>query len=325
MSAVGVAWLAIRIAAPADRGLVVGVAVAAYTLPGAAGAVLLARPLRGPGEPAPGRRRRGAARGDAEHDPAAVRAGRPAGRVVCGAAGGVFAAARLGHLRPVHVGRRAPAAAVPHDRERAAVGVFDGRLCDRPAAGRPGGGGCRACAAGCRRRRLLRDPGRRHRHGEGPAKVCRTRGSRPAGPGAGVRGDRPQPCAGRPARPDRRLLLPVRAGRGGPAAIRDRADCTAAPGCSACSGPCSGSAPPPAASSRDCPSPPGVAGPDRGGHRLGRRARPARPARACTFPPWPASPLAACSMRPTRPCPPPCSSGRARRKCSPRSWRPAAR
>ena len=46
MSAVGVAWLAIRIAPPADRGLVVGVAVAAYTLPGAAGAVLLARPLR---------------------------------------------------------------------------------------------------------------------------------------------------------------------------------------------------------------------------------------------------------------------------------------
>src|SRR5215472_248960 len=46
MSAVGVAWLAIRIAAPADRGLVVGLAVAAYTLPGAAGAVLLARPLR---------------------------------------------------------------------------------------------------------------------------------------------------------------------------------------------------------------------------------------------------------------------------------------
>ncbi len=46
MSAVGVAWLAIRIAPPAHRGLVVGVAVAAYTLPGAAGAVLLARPLR---------------------------------------------------------------------------------------------------------------------------------------------------------------------------------------------------------------------------------------------------------------------------------------
>lgn len=46
MSAVGVAWLAIRIAAPADSGLLVGVAVAAYTLPGAAGAVLLARPLR---------------------------------------------------------------------------------------------------------------------------------------------------------------------------------------------------------------------------------------------------------------------------------------
>jgi|HubBroStandDraft_2_1064218.scaffolds.fasta_scaffold40392_2 MFS family permease len=46
MSAVGVAWLAIRVASPADRDLVVGLAVAAYTLPGAAGAVLLARPLR---------------------------------------------------------------------------------------------------------------------------------------------------------------------------------------------------------------------------------------------------------------------------------------
>jgi hypothetical protein len=46
MSAVGVAWLAIRIAAPSDRDLVVGLALAAYTLPGAAGVVLLARPLR---------------------------------------------------------------------------------------------------------------------------------------------------------------------------------------------------------------------------------------------------------------------------------------
>jgi hypothetical protein len=46
MSAVGVAWLALRIAPPGNGGLVVGVAVAAYTLPGAAGAVLLARPLR---------------------------------------------------------------------------------------------------------------------------------------------------------------------------------------------------------------------------------------------------------------------------------------
>jgi len=46
MSAVGVAWLAIAIAAPANRSLVVGLAVAAYTLPGAAGAVLLARPMR---------------------------------------------------------------------------------------------------------------------------------------------------------------------------------------------------------------------------------------------------------------------------------------
>jgi hypothetical protein len=46
MSAVAIAWLAIRLAAPGDRGLVVGAAVAAYTLPGAIGAVLLARPLR---------------------------------------------------------------------------------------------------------------------------------------------------------------------------------------------------------------------------------------------------------------------------------------
>lgn len=46
MSAVGVAWLAIRIAPPGSRTLLVGVAVAADTLPGAAGAVLLARPLR---------------------------------------------------------------------------------------------------------------------------------------------------------------------------------------------------------------------------------------------------------------------------------------
>jgi predicted MFS family arabinose efflux permease len=42
----GVGGPAIGRPAPADRGLVVGVAVAAYTLPGAAGAVLLARPLR---------------------------------------------------------------------------------------------------------------------------------------------------------------------------------------------------------------------------------------------------------------------------------------
>jgi MFS family permease len=46
MSTVAIAWLAIRLAAPDDRGLVVGAAVAAYTLPGAAGAVLLTRLLR---------------------------------------------------------------------------------------------------------------------------------------------------------------------------------------------------------------------------------------------------------------------------------------
>ncbi len=47
MSAVAVAWLALHLAAPADAGLVVGAAVAAYTLPGAAGAVAFARLLRG--------------------------------------------------------------------------------------------------------------------------------------------------------------------------------------------------------------------------------------------------------------------------------------
>ncbi|MBV9100678.1 MAG: MFS transporter [Candidatus Dormibacteraeota bacterium] len=46
MAMVAVAWLAISIASPSDRAVVVGVSVAAYTLPGAAGAVLLSRPLR---------------------------------------------------------------------------------------------------------------------------------------------------------------------------------------------------------------------------------------------------------------------------------------
>jgi hypothetical protein len=105
MSAVGVAWLAIRIAPPADRGL----AVAAYTLPGAAG----------------------------------------------------------------------------------------------------------------RRRRLLRHPGRGSGHGQGPPEDARARECRPGRPGSRVRGDRPQQAAGRASRPDGGLLLPVRAGRGGAAAVRD--------------------------------------------------------------------------------------------------------
>jgi len=41
MSAVAVAWLALRLAPIGERGIVVGAAVAAYALPGAAGAVLL--------------------------------------------------------------------------------------------------------------------------------------------------------------------------------------------------------------------------------------------------------------------------------------------
>src|SRR5262249_58217154 len=43
-----------------------------------------------------------------------------------------------------------------------------------------------------------------------------------AGPGTGVRGDRPQQATGRAARPDRGLLLPLRAGRSSAAAICDR-------------------------------------------------------------------------------------------------------
>ena len=46
MSAVAVALLAVRLAGLEPAGILVGGAVAAYTLPGAAGAVLLARPLR---------------------------------------------------------------------------------------------------------------------------------------------------------------------------------------------------------------------------------------------------------------------------------------
>ncbi|HKC19572.1 MAG TPA: MFS transporter [Candidatus Dormibacteraeota bacterium] len=46
MSALGVAWLAIEISTSANRGLVVGAAVAAYTLPGAAG-IFLGRLLEG--------------------------------------------------------------------------------------------------------------------------------------------------------------------------------------------------------------------------------------------------------------------------------------
>jgi MFS family permease len=49
MSFVAIAWLAIRLAPESSRGLWVGAAVAAYSLPGAAGAVLLRRWLRGRG------------------------------------------------------------------------------------------------------------------------------------------------------------------------------------------------------------------------------------------------------------------------------------
>src|SRR5271163_3283641 len=49
MSAVAIAWLALQLAPPGSRGLWVGAAVAAYSLPGAAGAVLLRRWLHGRG------------------------------------------------------------------------------------------------------------------------------------------------------------------------------------------------------------------------------------------------------------------------------------
>jgi MFS transporter, DHA3 family, macrolide efflux protein len=47
MSAVAIAWLALKLAPPGSRGLWVGAAVAAYSLPGAAGVVVLRRWLRG--------------------------------------------------------------------------------------------------------------------------------------------------------------------------------------------------------------------------------------------------------------------------------------
>ncbi len=47
MSAVAIAWLALKLAPPASQGLWVGAAVAAYSLPGAVGAVALRRWLRG--------------------------------------------------------------------------------------------------------------------------------------------------------------------------------------------------------------------------------------------------------------------------------------
>ena len=49
MSAVAIAWLALRLAPESSRGLLVGAAVAAYSLPGAAGAVALRRRLGGRG------------------------------------------------------------------------------------------------------------------------------------------------------------------------------------------------------------------------------------------------------------------------------------
>ncbi len=49
MSAVAVAWLALKLAPPQSQGLWVGAAVAAYSLPGAIGAVTLGRWLAGRG------------------------------------------------------------------------------------------------------------------------------------------------------------------------------------------------------------------------------------------------------------------------------------
>ena len=47
MSAVAIAWLALKLAPAGSRGLWVGAAVAAYTVPGAIGAIVLRRWLRG--------------------------------------------------------------------------------------------------------------------------------------------------------------------------------------------------------------------------------------------------------------------------------------
>ena len=48
MSAVAIAWLALKLAPEPSRGLLVGAAVAAYSLPGAVGAVALRRWLAAP-------------------------------------------------------------------------------------------------------------------------------------------------------------------------------------------------------------------------------------------------------------------------------------
>src|SRR5262249_54059931 len=55
-------------------------------------------------------------------------------------------------------------------------------------------------------RRLFRHPRRSRGHGRWPPGDRRARGRRHAGPGTGIRGDRPQQATGRAARPDRRLL-----------------------------------------------------------------------------------------------------------------------
>jgi hypothetical protein len=47
MSAVAIAWLALKLAPASSRGLWVGAAIAAYTLPGAVGAIALRRRLSG--------------------------------------------------------------------------------------------------------------------------------------------------------------------------------------------------------------------------------------------------------------------------------------
>jgi hypothetical protein len=246
--------------------------------------------------PAAGRRRRGGARRDAECDSAAVRVRRPPGRRLRGAAGGVLAAARLGHIRPVHPDRRAPAAAGKDRGELAARGwawpPTSLARCWRALRWQPPGRPCRSPPTPPP---SPSSPSPQPRSGVSQGRSgLRTAAGRPLLlPAAG----RPQPTlsalrqttarqvglagsrrsavgAHRAARPHRRLLLPVRARRSSAPALRNRA------------------APRQRRAARpvlDCvrdrsdrgqhrrwPDPPApvVAGPRGGGHRLGRCACP---------------------------------------------------
>ena len=144
MSAVAIAWLALKLAPADSRGLWVGAAVAAYSLPGAVGAVALRRWLSGRARGAAGvRQRRAAGRGAGpDRLPGPGRAARP--RRLRRPARRVVPAQRVGRGGQVHADRGpAPARAAGRGEHR----VRPGRPAepdDRPGAGRGGDRGRRA-------------------------------------------------------------------------------------------------------------------------------------------------------------------------------------